>query len=132
MDANWESSKKILVIEDDQFLRELYVDILRAEGFLVDYAIDGEEGYQKMFTGGYDLVLLDIMLPKMDGLKILETLKKERNPISPNHSIVILSNMDQDSAIAQAISMGAAGYMVKSEQTPEQVVNKVKEYIKSS
>lgn len=127
---SWESSKKILVVEDDQFLRELYVDILRTEGFLVDYAMDGEEGYQKMFTGGFDLILLDIMLPKMDGLKILEMLKNERKPLSPNGAIVILSNMDQDSAIARAISMGAQGYMVKSEQTPEQVVNKVKEYLK--
>jgi DNA-binding response OmpR family regulator len=124
-----ESAKKILVVEDDQFLRDLYIEILESEGFKVDHATDGEEGYQKMFAGGYDLVLLDIMLPKIDGLKILEKLKTETPPMKPNKSIVILSNMDHDSAVVRAIAMGARGYMIKSDQTPDQVVAKVKSYL---
>jgi len=122
-------AKKILVVEDDQYLRELYIDILENEKYLVEHAADGEEGYQKMFAGGYDLVLLDIMLPKMDGLKILEKLKKETPPTQPNKAIVVLTNIDQETSITQAISLGAKGYMIKSEYTPDQVIAKIKEYL---
>ena len=80
-DAGTES---ILVVEDDQFIRELYIDILQDEGYDVDHAVDGEEGYAKLHMGGFDLVLLDIMLPKIDGIKILEKLKNETQPVSPN------------------------------------------------
>jgi two-component system OmpR family response regulator len=122
-------NKKLLIVEDDQFLRDLYVEILSIEGFTIDLAIDGEEAYNKMFAGGYDLILLDIMLPKMDGLRILERLKTETPPQKPNGIIVILSNMDHDSAIAKAMALGARGYMVKSDQTPDQIVKKIKNYL---
>ena len=122
-------AKKLLVVEDDQYLRELYVDILEDEGYDVDHAADGEEGYEKMHTGGYDLVLLDVMLPKMDGLKILEKLQKETPPNTPNKKVVILSNLGQETAVTNAVSLGAAGYMIKSDFTPDQVINKVKEYL---
>jgi DNA-binding response OmpR family regulator len=121
--------KKLLIVEDDQFLRELYVEILTEEGFVVDQAIDGEEAYNKMYAGGYDLVLLDIMLPKTDGLKILERLRTETPPLKPNGPVVVLSNMDHDSAISKAISLGARGYMIKSDQTPGQIIRKIKGYL---
>jgi DNA-binding response OmpR family regulator len=122
-------AKKLLVVEDDQYLRELYVEILQDEGFEVDYAVDGEEGYHKIYTGGYDLILLDIMLPKMDGLKILEKIKNETPSIKPNKTIVVLSNLGQENAVTDALSRGAKGYMIKSDFTPDQVINKVKEYL---
>ncbi len=121
--------KKILVVEDDQYIRELYIDILEEEGFIIDHAVDGEEAYQKMHEGGYDLVLLDVMLPKMDGLKILEKLKKETPPILPNKAVVILSNLGQESAVANATTLGARGYMIKSDYTPDQVINKIKGFL---
>lgn len=127
MDPNY-SGKRILIVEDDTYLRELYVDILKAEGFAVDQAADGEEGYQALYKGGYALVLLDIMLPKMDGLSILEKLSHE-TPLAPNNAIVVLSNLGHDTAIAQAISLGARGYMIKSDYTPDQVITKVKSYL---
>ena len=113
-------AKKILVIEDDTYLRELYLDILKAEGFTIDTAKDGEEGFTKMHTGGYDLVLLDIMLPKMDGITMLQKIVATP-PITPNHAVVILSNLGQDSAIAQATALGVRGYIIKSDHTPDQV-----------
>ena len=124
-----QQKKKILVIEDDQYLRDLYVEILQMEGFDVEKAVDGEQGYMAMHNGGYDLVLLDIMLPKMDGLHILEKLVQETPPIRPNGPVVVLSNLGQDAAIAQAVSLGARGYMIKSDHTPDQVIAKVKEYL---
>jgi two-component system, OmpR family, response regulator ResD len=123
-----EPNKKLLIVEDDQFLRELYIEILTGEGFDIDQAKDGEEAYQKMFAGGYDIVLLDIMLPKVDGLRILERLKCETPSMKPNKTIVILSNMDHDSAITRAIALGAKGYMIKSDQTPDQIIKKIKSY----
>lgn len=121
--------KKILVVEDDEYLRELYIDILEEEGYAVDHAADGEEGYQKMYAGGYDLVLLDIMLPKIDGLKILEKLQKETQPMQPNKVIIVLSNIGQETAVDKAKSFGARGYMIKSDYTPDQVIAKIKEYL---
>src|SRR5687767_11016689 len=118
--------KRILVVEDDQYLRDLYVEILQNEGFAVDKAVDGEQGYMAMYNGGYDLVLLDIMLPKMDGLHILEKITKETPPMKPNGPVVILSNLGQDAAIAQGVALGARGYLIKSDHTPDQVIVKVK------
>ena len=129
MNDQAQPAKKILVVEDDQYLRELYIDILEDEGYDVDHAVDGEEGYQKMHEGGYDLVLLDIMLPKIDGIKILEKLQKETPPVTPNKAIIVLSNLGQESVIANAVTLGARGYMIKSDFTPDQVISKVKEHL---
>lgn len=122
------SPHRILVVEDEKFLRELYVDILSGEGYTIDQAADGEEGYNKMREGGYDVVLLDVMLPKMDGLAILEKLSMNA-PVKPNGAVVILSNLEQDAAIAKAVTLGARGYMIKSDHTPDQVIAKVKSYL---
>jgi len=121
--------QKILIVEDDQYIRDLYVEILEDEGFFVENAADGEEGYKKIFHGGYDLVLLDIMLPKMNGLTILQKIQKETLPMHPNRMIVVLSNLGQETTIAKALALGARGYMVKSDYTPTQVIYKIKEFL---
>ena len=121
-------TKKILVIEDEQILRDLYVIILKEAGFEVYQAADGPSGLEAMSKGGHDLVLLDIMLPGIDGLSILDKISK-KPPAQPNKIVVILSNLGQDSAIAQAVSLGARGYMIKSDYTPDQIVAEVKRYL---
>ncbi len=123
--------KRILVVEDEKFLLDLYADILTEAGFQVDKAADGEQGYNAMHQGGYDLILLDIMLPKMDGLKIMEKLAQETPPLKPNGMVVVLSNLGQDTAIASAVALGARGYMIKSDYTPDQVITKVKSFLTS-
>lgn len=125
------SSKKILIIEDDQFLREFYQELLQSEGYLVDVAADGETGWQKAKTGGYDLILLDIMLPKKDGVSILNDLKLSP-PLAPNGSIVCLTNLGQDSVIKQCFALGAAGYIIKSAMNPEQVLSEINNYLQKS
>ncbi len=124
--------KKLLIVEDDQYTRDLYVEILEEQGFFVENAADGEEGYKKIFHGGYDLVLLDLMLPKMNGLTILEKVQKETKPMHPNRMIVVLSNLGQETTITKAMELGARGYMIKSDYTPSQVIVKVKEYLASA
>ncbi len=123
--------KKILIVEDDKYLRDLYIEILEDEGFFVENAADGEEGYKKIFHGGYDLVLLDLMLPKMDGLTILQKIQKETLPIQPNKMIVVLSNLGQETTVAKAIALGARAYMIKSDYSPNQVIYKIKKYLAS-
>ena len=118
---------KILVVEDDLFLRELYSDILKAEGYTVDAAIDGEEGFEKIKQGGYDLVLLDIIMPKIDGLEIMKRIKINP-PVSPNKSVVFLTNLDKDEEIKMALSLGN-GYLIKSQITPGTLVEEVKAYL---
>ena len=125
-------TQKILVVEDDQFLRDLYVDILSSAGYRVEQAPDGEIGYQQMKKGGFDLVLLDIMLPKLDGISILKKLSQEAPPNPPNRIVIVLSNLGQESVIAEAVNLGARGYMIKSDLTPEQALNEVKRYLSES
>ena len=123
--------KRILIIEDDQFLREFYQELLEGEGYLVDSAADGEMALQKLRDEEYSLVLLDIMLPKKDGLQILRELK-----ITPGKAtsatIVVLTNLGQDAVIKQAFELGAAGYLIKSALSPDQVLTEIKSYLQKS
>jgi DNA-binding response OmpR family regulator len=127
--TNQPSKKKILIIEDEKALSELYAEIFRLEGFDVDTASDGQEGYVAIYNGGYDLVLLDIILPKMDGLSVLEKIVKETPPLKNNGPIVILSNLSQDDTISKALTLGASGFMIKSDMTPDQIVSQVKNFL---
>ncbi len=124
--------KKILLVEDEKFLRDLYAEILTEAGYIVEQVADGEAGYEAMHKGGYDLVLLDIMLPKMDGLQIMQKLVHETPPIAPNGSVVVLSNVGQDTTISALIALGATAYMIKSDYTPDQVIQKVKSVLGDS
>lgn len=121
-------NQKILIVEDDQFLRDLYHELLADEGFQIDTAVDGEEGLRKIMTGGYDLILLDIMLPKKDGLDVLRTLKNQQ-PTTANGGIVVLTNLGQDTVIKEALSLGASGYLIKSALTPDQVLHEVRTFL---
>lgn len=123
------TKKRILVVEDEKELRELYIEILKQEGYDVVGAIDGEEGYRAMYEGGYDLVMLDVMLPKMDGFKILEKLNRETPPKKPNHAVIILTNLGHDLTVAKGVSFGVRGYLVKSEYTPDQIIKEVKNFL---
>ena len=121
-------NKKILLIEDEVDLRELYLMILEDDGYEVTTADDGKSGWELLKSGGYDLVLLDIMLPYMDGLEMLEKLAAENENKQPFNSIVLLTNLTQDQTIAKAVEYGIRGYMVKSDYDPDQFVVAVKEF----
>lgn len=125
------SSQRILIVEDDQFLREFYEELLKSEGYTVESAADGEEGLQKVLQGGWNLVLLDIMLPKKDGLQILRDAKAQP-PANPNGSIVALTNLGNDTVIKQCFDLGAAGYLIKSALDPNQVLTEIHSYLQKS
>ncbi|PIS20714.1 response regulator [candidate division WWE3 bacterium CG08_land_8_20_14_0_20_43_13] len=123
-----ENQKKILLIEDDEDLRELYRTILIEAGFLLDEAADGKEGISKVTSPEkYDLVLLDIMLPKFDGLEVLRTMKRSRD--LANVPVIMLTNLGQDSIIKEAFSLGADGYLIKSEYDPGQLLQEVQTFL---
>ncbi|MDP3973808.1 MAG: response regulator [Candidatus Daviesbacteria bacterium] len=123
--------KRILIVEDDQFLREFYQELLEAEGYILDTASEGETGLRKIQQNEYDLILLDIMLPKLNGIQILSQLKTQRakNAKAP---IVVLTNLGQDVTIKQCFDLGAAGYLIKSALNPDEVLNEVKSYLQKT
>lgn len=122
--------KKILIIEDDHDVRELYAEVLRDEGFNVEEAVDGQAGLAKILENSYDLILLDIMLPRFDGLSILKTIKKKDG--LKDIPIILLTNLGRESIIKEGFALGANGYLIKSEHTPEQIVNEVKKFLRIS
>lgn len=121
-------STKILVVEDDDFLREIYMEILKEAGYDIDHAVNGEQAYAKIKQGGYDLVLLDIILPKMDGLQIMRKIKEDPDA-KPNKKVVFLTNLDNDEQIKEALRLGN-GYLIKSQLTPDNLLEEVSVYLK--
>lgn len=122
------ATKKILVVEDDQFLREFYKELLSSEGYAVDEAADGEVALSKLQNNDYNLVLLDLMLPKKDGVQVLRDLKATSSK-STNIIIVVLTNLGQDLVIKECFDLGANGYLIKSALNPDQVLTEVKSYL---
>lgn len=117
-------AKKILIVEDDKFLRELIAKKLSEEGFIVEEASDGEEGIRKIKEGRPDLILLDLILPSIDGFEVLEKIKEdlETKPIP----VIILSNLGQKEDIERGLKLGAFDYLVKAHFTPGEVIEKVR------
>ncbi len=121
---------KILIVEDEEALRNLYVDTLQAEGHEIDTAEDGEIAFEKIKQGGWDLVLLDIILPKMNGIDVMEQIS-QNHPVSQNKCILFLTNIEQGEEIKKALQFGS-GYLIKSQITPGDLVHEVNLYLKGA
>ena len=123
-------SKKILLVEDEDFIRELYVRQLTKQGFQVKSAVDGQSGLNMLKIEPFDLLLLDIMLPGMNGLQLLREFKTQ-NPNSPMITI-LLTNLGQEAVIKDVFELGAQAYLIKASYTPDQVVSEVKNALSGS
>ncbi|MCL2110012.1 response regulator [Microgenomates group bacterium] len=122
-----ETKKKILVVEDEAVLLELYTVTLRGNGYEVMTAEDGDKALEVLKDNTFDLILLDIMLPGKDGLEVLKTIKEDPTYEHQSPStIMMLTNLNQDQVISQAILAGARGYLVKSDYNPDQFLEAVK------
>ena len=119
---------KVLIIEDDQFLSKMYLKKLGLAGFQVDCAYDGEEGLAKMKSVKPDFVIMDIMMPKLNGLDAISRAKADEE--IKNIPILVLTNLANADDSSLAIEKGAAGYLIKSDFTPGEIVEKIKELLK--
>ncbi len=119
--------EKILIIEDDFFIRELYNRQFVKDGYTVVTAEDGPDGLIKASQENPDLILLDIMLPKLNGLDLLRTLKSkpETKPIP----VILLTNLGQESVIKEGFEYGAESYLIKSAYTPSQIIEEIKNFL---
>ena len=121
--------KKILVVEDDPFLSDIYNTKLKQAGFEVDLAITGEECLQKLSANKYDLMVLDIVLPQIDGWEVLARVKEMRQKKSNENidglKIIILSNLGQKEEIKKGLELGADGFMIKAHFTPSEVAQEI-------
>jgi DNA-binding response OmpR family regulator len=117
-------TKNILIIEDDDFFRELIRKKLSSQDFKVSEAINGEDGLIMIKEERPDLILLDLLLPNIDGFEVLSKIK-----LDPNNSlipVIILSNLGQQEDIERGLKLGANDYLIKSQFDIDQVVDKIK------
>lgn len=121
------SKKTILVVEDDKFLRELLTRKLESEGFPVSMAVEGKEALRKIKEELPHLVLLDLVLPGIDGFGILEQMKKD--PQTDKIPVIILSNLGQREEVERGLELGADDYLIKAHFTPNDIIERVKKFL---
>ncbi|MCR4277791.1 MAG: response regulator [Candidatus Berkelbacteria bacterium] len=115
--------KSILLVDDDMTLREMYAERLKAEGFQVNTAKDGEEALRMATENHPNIILLDIMMPKINGLDVLKKLKEQ--PDTKSIPVIVLTALIQDRERMESVTRGADDYIVKSETMPGEVIAKV-------
>jgi DNA-binding response OmpR family regulator len=118
---------KVLIIEDDELLREIYSTKFELEGFAVDTASDGQEGLLIASSLDPDVILLDMIMPRMSGLEFL----RAYHPAVTQHNVklVVMSNKSSPAEINQAKAMGVLDYLIKSQHTPDEIVHKVRTFL---
>ncbi|TSD02048.1 MAG: two-component system response regulatory protein [Parcubacteria group bacterium Athens0714_24] len=125
---NGENSKKVLIIDDDEFLLDMYSTKFKESGIGVEISLSAQEALEKIRAGlNPSVVLLDIIMQGMDGFGFLETVKKES--LLKDSKIIILSNLGQKGDIEKGLALGAYSYLVKAYYTPSEIVKKAKELL---
>ncbi len=119
----------VLLIEDAQFITELYTRALTKAGFDVTTADDGQKALDVALTGNFDVILLDIMLPTMNGVDMLYRMRDDNNPNKVTAKIIITTNLDQPEEARAKIDKMADGYLIKAEITPKELVSYVKQVL---
>lgn len=117
----------VLIIEDDQLIQRMYDKIFTFEKYNVITASDGEEGLEKARSTNPTIILLDVMMPKMNGMELLEKLKSD--PATKPIPVIMLSNLAGENDVETALSKGAVKYIIKSEYDPKEVADMVEEVI---
>jgi CheY-like chemotaxis protein len=119
--------KKILLVEDDAFVRDLYHTVLSKAGYELEIANDGEEAVGMTSYKLYDLILLDIMLPKLTGMEVLKALRAEGSR-AKSTPVYLLTNLGEENIIQEAYKLGANGYLLKAKYLPKQLVEEVDKF----
>ena len=124
--------KSILLVEDDPFLIDIYTTKIKESGFSVEVAKEGEEAFKKLTGSKFDLLILDIVLPQVDGWEVLERIKNQRAEVKnlEKLKIIVLSNLGQKEEVEKGLRLGASKYLIKAHFTPSEVVEEIKEVLK--
>ena len=117
------NQKRILLIEDDDYIADIYSSELERAGYAVEYFRTGEDGLKALAEKNYDLLLLDIMLPGINGLDVLTKIKAD--PKTKDLKVLVLTNLGNDPIVKQAYKMGAVGLLIKASINPDQVIAQV-------
>lgn len=118
------NNQTILIIDDDPFILEMYVLKFKECGFHIETAKDGKDGLQKIRDLKPDIVLLDVVMPALDGFEVLRTLNKEK--MLEQTRVILLTNLGQKDDVERGLKLGAKDYIIKAHFTPSEVVEKVK------
>lgn len=119
--------KKVLFIEDESSLQKTFGDILKQEGYEMISALDGETGLRLAMSQKPDLILLDLILPKVNGFEVLKKLKEDK--ITRDIPVIVLTNLEGIGDVEKAIELGATTYLVKTQYSLEEVVEKIKKVL---
>ncbi len=118
---------KILFIEDEIALQKTFREFLEKKGFKIISALNGEDGFNLAKTQGPDLILLDLILPKMDGFQVLKALKEREN--TKNIPVIVLTNLEKIDDIDKALFSGATNYLIKANYSLEELATKIKQVL---
>ncbi len=122
--------RKILITEDDFFIRDIYSKVFSLSGYEVQVAVDGLEALEKIKTQPFDMILLDIMMPRMTGIDVLKNVRALETP-AKNTPIFIITNLGQQNVIEEAFKLGMDGYIMKSQVSPQQIVDEINNFFLS-
>ena len=123
-----QKQKKVLIVEDDNDARGIFIEVLKDGGLEVVGAVDGNDALSKMVEMKFDLILLDIIMPNKDGITTLTEIKA--NPTKYGDAdIYMLTNIDSDITIQKAVELGAKGYFLKTDLNPDKLIETVKKYL---
>lgn len=119
-------SKTILLVDDDSAIRELYNQLLIGAGYTVTLATEGKTALDKVSHEKFDLILMDIMMPQIDGIGVLDTLNTQKIAHAP---ILFMTNLSNDPATKEAMNKGAAGIITKVDLDPGQFLAQIKQIL---
>lgn len=119
--------EKVLIVDDTEFYQKAYKNKLLSAGYITSVANNGVEALKALTTDKPDLILLDLMMPIMDGFKVLQTVKA--NPNLQNIPVIVFSAKGASEEISKALQAGASDFLVKATTTPNKVVEKIKEVL---
>ena len=119
--------RKILIAEDDFFIRDIYSKVFSLSGYNVQVAVDGADALDKIKSEPYDMILLDIMMPRMTGIDVLKSVRALSTP-AKSTPIFIITNLGQQNVIEEAFKLGMDGYILKSQVSPQQIVDEINNF----
>jgi DNA-binding response OmpR family regulator len=125
-------ARRLVIVEDEDSLRSMYVMKFEQAGFSVEQAGNGEDGLDLIRRTKPDIVLLDILMPKVSGFDVLRSMKADKDKSISDIPVIFLTNLAEDAGYKQGQDLGAAGYVMKVDRTPEELVQFVNATIPTS